>query len=175
MTSRKRDNQRGAAVIEFVFVLIFVILPLLFGIIDFGFIWVQEHYLTEAIHVGARTGAQVAKVEYNPDTLAYEFSSGSATEVEDAVIDAIDRHLQGLPIFAGKLATEVAGNPPTITLTNIAVAGAGRPTPALQVNTSVTIANLWVPILWDLLKLVVPGDPEGPLLVGSTAVFPIAP
>lgn len=173
MTFGKHNKEKGAAVIEFVILMIFIALPLVFGIIDFGFIWAQKQYMTEAVHEGARVGAQIAQVTCDPATGACTLDNlAGADGVAATVADAIDRHLDGLPLFGGKLADEINGsNPPTITL--VMVPDATAPIPTLSVSASVTIANLWVPILWDLLQIVAPGSPGAPGTVGSTAVFPI--
>lgn len=171
MTSGQRNKEGGAAVIEFVVLLVFIALPLVFGIIDFGFIWAQKHYMTEAIHEGARAGAKISEVTFDPDTEVYSLTN--LAEINVVVADAIDRHLQGLPLFGGKLADEIAGSTPTAELAMVTIPGATDPTPALRVSASVTIANLWVPVLWDLLQVIAPGAPDAPASVGSTAVFPI--
>lgn len=171
MTPGKRNKESGAAIIEFVILMVFIALPLVFGIIDFGFIWAQKHYMTEAVHEGARAGSRVAEVAYDATSNTYTLSN--LGDINTTVVDAVDRHLQGLPLFGGKLADELDGNPPTVELLMVTVSGSTDPTPTLRVSSSVTIANLWVPVLWDLLQLITPGAPNAPASVGSTAVFPI--
>lgn len=50
---KRRDNQRGAAAIEFAMILP-ILLTLLLGIIEFGFLFNQQITLTQAAREGAR-------------------------------------------------------------------------------------------------------------------------
>jgi Flp pilus assembly protein TadG len=97
----KRTNkigaQRGAAMVEFALVSLFVLIPLLFGIIEFSLILYNQAMITNASREGARaaivydepraTEAAITTVvnNYCQDHL---ITFGSATPVTDAVPDA---------------------------------------------------------------------------------------
>lgn len=73
MRSRRRDGDRGAAVVEFALVLLPLIF-VIFGIIDFGMAYNAKQTLNQAARVGARL-ASVGKAD---------------TAVKAAVVDAAD-------------------------------------------------------------------------------------
>lgn len=52
-----RSSQRGAAVVEFA-LLCGLLLMFLLGIFEFGFLWLQSHYLANAAREGARVAAK---------------------------------------------------------------------------------------------------------------------
>jgi hypothetical protein len=52
-----RSRDRGAVAVEFALVFVFVLLPLLLGIIDFGRMWFAQVTLTQSAREGARLEA----------------------------------------------------------------------------------------------------------------------
>lgn len=54
--SGNKDRQ-GAAVVEFAVLLVFILL-ILAGVVEFGFLWLQSHYITNAAREGARVAAK---------------------------------------------------------------------------------------------------------------------
>ena len=75
--SGKKDRQ-GAAVVEFAILLVFILL-ILAGVFEFGFLWLQSHYVNNA----AREGARVAAKTEDPITVEGEGNNA----VKKAVID----------------------------------------------------------------------------------------
>lgn len=143
-------NNIGAAAVEFA-VLFFLLLIIVFGIIEFGFLWMQSHYIANA----AREGARVAATLPEPKTT-------DLPRVETAVKE----YLKGLYPDAkvdGSGGCCGSGNFIEVGVTDgevIHVSG----TPAIDVNTikvtvTVQTAEIWKPVLWELLKLL-PGVPK---------------
>ena len=71
------NDHQGAAVVEFAILLVFILL-ILAGVIEFGFLWLQSHYINNA----AREGARVAAKSQDPTT-----PGPDNDEVKKAVID----------------------------------------------------------------------------------------
>lgn len=134
-----RPNQNGAAVIEFA-VLLLLLIPLLFGIIEFGFIWAQSHYLSQATREGARAGARIA-------TYDSDFNISNPGEVKVAVETSVKACLEKAPFYQDRV-DKITKN---ITSTLVFY---GSSQPALSVNVTVDSAAIWPPMLWQLLTLI---------------------
>lgn len=155
-------NDIGAAAVEFA-VLFLLLLIIVFGIIEFGFLWLQSHYIANA----AREGARVAATLEAPKTT-------DLPRVENTVKE----YLKGLyPDAKVDGSGGCCGNGDFIEVAVtdgevIPVSG----TPGTDVNTikvSVTVqtSEVWKPVLWELLKLL-PGIPnEGIDEITEIAVF----
>jgi hypothetical protein len=50
------NRECGATVVEFVVIIIFCLLPLIFGILEYAFIFYQEHFIANAAREGMRVG-----------------------------------------------------------------------------------------------------------------------
>ncbi|MFO7983957.1 MAG: TadE/TadG family type IV pilus assembly protein [Desulfuromonadales bacterium] len=144
-------KQTGAAAVEFAIVLP-LLLILLFGIIEFGFLWLQNTYIANA----AREGARVA--------------SKSETTPED-VENAIQEYLKGIILYPDdKVETDCCGNDNFIEIVynpeaEFSVDAAGTPVYTRQVTVTVQTAEIWDPILWGFL------DSDGIDQISETAVF----
>jgi len=55
-----REPRKGAAIVEFA-ILLLLLLLILAGVVEFGFLWLQSHYLTNAAREGARVAGKVEK------------------------------------------------------------------------------------------------------------------
>lgn len=151
-------GESGAAAIEFA-ILLLLLLVLLFGIIEFGFLWTQSHYVAQASREGARAGARVAAVEDGELT--------NAGEIQTVVDATVTTSLDQLSFYAGKV-DELAtiDTPQLVTVEGV---------PSLQVRVTVHSAEVWPPVLWGLLSLLPGGDENnGVEYLSSTAVFAIA-
>lgn len=137
-----RHNENGAAVIEFA-VLLFLLMPLLFGIIEFGFIWAQSHYLSQATREGARTGARIAVSDSGN-------ISNLSSEVQPAVEATVRASLETAPFYAGRVNTILE----KISTTSTTVLFGAENKPALKVSVTVNSSKVWPPILWQLLTLI---------------------
>ena len=51
--TRLEQNEKGAAVVEFA-VLLILLLSIVFSIAEYGFIWLQAHYVESSAREGAR-------------------------------------------------------------------------------------------------------------------------
>lgn len=134
-----RHNQNGAAVIEFA-ILLLLLIPLLFGIIEFGFLWAQSHYLSQATREGARAGARIAT--YDPDSKTI-LNQG---EVKVAVETSVNACLETAPFYTGRVDKIAKIAAPTLVFF--------ATQPALEVNVTVDSAAIWPPMLWQLLSLI---------------------
>ena len=136
-----RNNENGAAVIEFA-ILLLLLIPLLFGIIEFGFLWAQSHYLSQATREGARAGARIA-------TYDSDFNITNQSEVNASVDASVNASLAQFYNKPGQVA-EIA----TIDTPKLVTIGTQ---PALEVRVTVNSAAIWPPMLWQLLSLI-PSD-----------------
>ena len=155
-----RPNQNGAAVIEFA-VLLLLLVPLLFGIIEFGFLWAQSHYLSQATREGARAGARIA-------TYDSDFNITNPVEVKAAVETSVKGCLENAPFYQDRVDKIATISPPTLVFF-------GSSQPALAVNVTVNSAAIWPPMLWQLLTLIPAYDGQNSKIeeLTDTAVFAI--
>jgi Flp pilus assembly protein TadG len=87
------DRERGAAAVEFIFVLP-VYLLLLVGIIEFGHLWYLRHALTNA----SREGARAAVVYYTPADTRTAWATTAAKDAVQKYLNAThDPWLENLP------------------------------------------------------------------------------
>lgn len=175
-------NQRGAAIVEFA-VLFLLLMVFVFGIIEFGFIWLQSHYVANAAREGARVASNLT------DLTEVNGEAPPRPKIEAAVAD----YLQGLyrNLDAGSevgfrccsVPDPIPDPPgtPAAKFVEIAVQSgplstftgeAEDPDPdAVKIFVTVQTARVWEPILWDLLNLI-PGAALGEIRqVTETAVF----
>ena len=148
-------SEKGAAVVEFA-VLFLLLMVFLFGIIDFGILWVESHYITNAAREGARVGSKISDL--------------SVTAAQDKIEAAVKKYLEGiygtLPTSEVHLSydTGFPANPVFVeivvrdgTLNDFTDPDITSPPNAVQVQVMVQTAQVWEPVLWDLLELI-PGD-----------------
>jgi Flp pilus assembly protein TadG len=162
-------SEKGTAVVEFA-VLFLLLLVFLFGIIDFGIIWVESHYITNA----AREGARVAS----------KFSDLSETTAHDKIEAAVKKYLEGLygTLLDSKVhLTYDAGFPSSPNFVEIVVQDGtlndftdpdiASPPNAVKVQVRVQTAQVWEPVLWDLLQFIPGTDVPAPREITRSAVF----
>lgn len=136
-----RSSEKGAAVVEFAF-LSLLLLIFVFGIIEFGFIWVQSHYVANAAREGARVAAKK------------EAADDRTTAAKNAVKDSLrvffmyDDKVDDVDFLAISVSEE-----------DLAMASP-LPIPPRLIKVSVTAQSgqIWKPILWPLLNLLPGGD-----------------
>jgi len=87
----KRNRQRGAAVVEFA-ILIGLLLVFLFGIFEFGFLWLESSYIVGAAREGARTAAKIAGT-----------TSADVDKRQEVAEQAVEEYLRSLFLFADKI------------------------------------------------------------------------
>lgn len=155
-------NDIGAAAVEFA-VLFLLLLIIVFGIIEFGFLWLQSHYIANAAREGARVAATLEDPRSGDDL--------------DRVENTVKEYLKGLyPSAKVDGSGGCCGNGDFIevALTDgeaIPVSGPGTSVSTIKVTVTVQTAEIWKPVLWDLLKLF-PGLPEGDIdEITEVAVF----
>lgn len=157
-----RHNEKGAAVIEFA-ILLLLLMPLLFGIIDFGFIWAQSHYLNQATREGARAGARIAVSDSGS-------ISNLNSEVKPVVEASVRASLITAPFFATRMQKILSDK--GISTSQTLVLGK----PALKVSVTINSDIIWTPVLWQLLSLIPSSDEEYSKFekLTASAVFPIS-
>jgi Flp pilus assembly protein TadG len=157
-----RHNENGAAVIEFA-ILLLLLIPLLFGIIEFGFLWAQSHYLSQATREGARAGARIAT--YDSDAIKIT----NLAEVQAAVNTSVKACLDNAPFYQDRVDDIAKNITPTLVFF-------GSAQPALEVNVTVNSAAIWPPMLWQLLTLLPSFDGQSSDIeeLTDTAVFAIS-
>lgn len=157
----RQKNDRGAAVIEFA-ILLLLLIPLLFGIIEFGFIWAQSHYLSHAAREGARAGARVALFDSHLNTI------NNSAAVRVAVENSVKSSLEKAPFYSGRVDDIATISPPVLV-------NYGATQPALKVRVTVDSAAIWPPLLWPLLSLLPGGSAAegGHETLSDQAVFAI--
>jgi hypothetical protein len=161
-------GNRGAAVVEFA-LLFLLLMIIVFGIIEFGFIWLQSDYIANAAREGARVAA----------------TGQDQSEIENAVKSYLkgmysDNRVEGAPPYnnpaqAGGCCG--SGDFIAVNITDEEIpAGlpAGENPPAVKVRVTVQSAEVWRPVLWDLLRLINP-DIQDITEISSFAVFAVEP
>ena len=164
-------GNRGAAAVEFA-VLFVLLMVILFGIIEFGFIWMQSHYIANAAREGARVAAKGhndSQVETTIKTYlqglysearvngsgGYSPPTGGCCGSGDFIEVVISGPDDGVVINVPEFAAEDAPNPK-----------------AVKVTVTVQTAEVWDPILWDLLRLLPGSSSSGDLTeISEFAVF----
>lgn len=161
------NPQKGAALVEFAILLV-LLLVLLFGIVDYGFLWLQAHYVENSAREGARVGARIATLN-NPPTTVTNLES----DVRPAVEGAIRSSLIGLyenEELVNTLVSKISIEGPTI-----AVPGGTPLSPALRVNVTINSSAYWTPIVWSILNLLPNSDGHtGVASLTGSAAFAIA-
>lgn len=150
-------GNRGAAVVEFA-VLFLLLLVIIFSILEFGFIWLQSHYITNAAREGARIAA----------------TGQGQTQIEDVVKEYLkgvyaDSRVNGGCCNSGDFIEVVIDD-------EVIDAGlpAGENPAAVKVTVTVQTSEVWEPILWDLLKLLPGGSSTGEIsAVTEFAIFAV--
>jgi hypothetical protein len=157
-----RNNEKGAAVIEFA-ILLLLLIPLVFGIIEFGFLWAQSHYLSQAAREGARAGARIAVSDSGNIT-------NLTSEVQPVVETTVRASLKTAPFYTARMQEILGVN--GISTSQVQVLGK----PALEVSVTVNSDKVWPPMLWQLLSLIPPFDKEHSEIrtLTDSAVFAIS-
>lgn len=159
-TFSRKNKDRGAAVVEFA-VMATLLLIFLFGIFEFGFLWLSSYYIANSAREGARVAAKIGGTE-DADITARE-------NVADA---AVDRYLAEHVMFASHLDEEGFV---TTTYEDDSVTTADGETiiPLAKVTVKVNTSVVWEPILWPLMDILLPGDHGEIRDITQTASFAI--
>jgi hypothetical protein len=155
-----RNSEKGAAVVEFT-LLALLLLVFVFGIIEFGFIWLQSHYIANAAREGARVASKLEDPTSGDDLLTIQnaikdYLRGSVLYSDDMINDPGKCCEEGKFIYLETPILETISD-----------------TPAVRINLTVQTAVIWEPVLWDLLNLM-PGIDLGEIRqIRETALFPV--
>ena len=169
----KTGRESGAAVVELAIVLP-LLLIIVFGIIEFGFLWLQSHYIANAAREGARIAAKLPDLD----------TAASKKQIQDGVRE----YLKGLPFYgdiddAGdyKLTspkvdiTVEPGPGEEKTLADFGAPSGLDPEPrAVRVTVRVQTDEVWKPVLWGLLaRLPFIGEGEEPIQLNDLTQFAV--
>jgi len=139
----KKRLQKGAAVVEFA-ILSALLLVFLFGIVEFGFLWLESHYIANAAREGARIAAK---------------TPGTLNDRKDAADVAAKDYLLNLFLFEKKLdfsddsQVRVDYEDPEPELPDPSNPGEFIDGMYLaQVTVTVDTSRVWDPVLWSLLN-----------------------
>jgi len=136
-----RSSQSGAAAVEFALFAL-MLLVFVFAIIEFGFLWVQSHYVANAAREGARVAAKIKGDD-----------SAAVSDRVDAAEDAAREYLRGFFMYGSKV-DDTDFLAITVTEGNLPMASPPTPVPRLvQVTVTAQSEQIWRPILWPLLNL----------------------
>lgn len=141
-----RSSQSGAAAVEFA-LLALLLLVFVFGIIEFGFLWVQSHHVANAAREGARVAAKIKGDD-----------ADAVSERVDAAEDAAREYLRSFFMYGGKV-DDTGFLTITVTEGNLPMASPPTPVPRLvQVTVTAQSGQIWQPVLWPLLNLLPGGN-----------------
>lgn len=155
-------RERGAALVEFA-ILFLLLMTLLFGLIEFGFLWLESYYIGNAAREGARAAAKVT------DT----------TLLESAATDAAKEYLKNFAFFEEHLDDTGFLDVSVDTSKTLTVPDVDPPPAIIEVSLTVQTGEIWEPIssnlLGSLLKLITLGASTFPTDFGTqitrTATF----
>ncbi|PLY02934.1 MAG: hypothetical protein C0624_07320 [Desulfuromonas sp.] len=133
-TIRRLDihRQEGAVIVEFA-VLFLLLVVLVFGVVEFGFLWMQSQYINNAAREGARAAAKL-----------------KADELPGPVVEnAVREMLRG--VYGDTLVADCcsSGDFIAIDVADVTVGGLS----SYEVTVEVQTAEIWDPLLWGLLNL----------------------
>ncbi|MDF1577791.1 MAG: pilus assembly protein [Desulfobulbales bacterium] len=145
------SGNRGAAAVEFA-VLFLLLMIILFGIIEFGFIWMQSHYIANAAREGARVAAK-GHDDTQVETAVKTYLQGLYSEDR---VNGTGSYPPGCCDNGDFIEVVISGPDDGEVIAVPELAAADDPA-AIRVTVTVQTAQVWDPILWDLLKLL-PGS-----------------
>jgi Flp pilus assembly protein TadG len=133
-------GNKGAAAVEFA-ILFLLLMIIILGILEFGFIWLQSHYIANSAREGARVAAK-GQDDGQVETAIREYLRGVYGDrvdelgnfIEVAISDQDDGEVINVPELAA------VDHPP-----------------AVRVTVTVRTAEVWEPVLWDILRML-PGS-----------------
>lgn len=151
----RTDHERGATAVEFA-VIAALVLAIVFGILEYGLIFLQEHYVADAAREGARIGVRANNYDcYKTHTVpgAAGCTSDRAAKVRAAVVEYLD-------IFYTDDEVNV-----TVISKDIDTSQDGGE----LLRVTVQVDNFCPPLTVGLLKLLYSGDAPGPLRIAFTS------
>jgi len=149
------EDQRGAVIVEFA-VCFLLLMFLLFGVIEFGFLWMQSHYINNAAREGARAAAKLA-VDVDPVPVVEDAVKNMLSGVYD---DAMVEDCCGTGDFIAV----------TVNETTIDIDG-DTDLNAVEVVVNVQTSEVWEPVLWGLLNLLPGIDMDDIDSIDASAIF----
>lgn len=138
---KKFSSQKGAAVVEFA-ALALLLMIFIFGIIEFGMLWLQSNYVGNAAREGARVAAKISGTE-----------SADVDDRRDAASNAVREYLREFFLYGDKVDTDFLAV--AVSENNLVVDPPVTPVPrVVGVTVTVKSAEIYRPVLWPLLNLV---------------------
>lgn len=134
---KRESRQRGAAIVEFA-ILIVLLIIFLFSIFEFGFLWLNSHYIANSAREGARVAAKVTSSEDDRRTAAETAVNQYLAENRLFSDNLSDSGFMTTSYQDGSLTVTVDGDDITV--------------PLSEVTVTVQTAMIWEPVLWPLLN-----------------------
>lgn len=155
MTKKLTKNaEKGATTVEFAVIAV-ILFFILFSILEFGFIFMQEHYVANAAREGVRVGIRANNYNCfngNPAT-----DCTTSTDRQTVVVNAVKDYLSTIYAPTDIISTTVSRNPTSI----------DAPSKTLTVN--VEVKNFFPPIISSLATLIPGGGFQLPTTISFTA------
>lgn len=136
-----RKNERGAAVVEFA-ILATLLIIFLFGIFEFGFLWISSFYVSNSAREGARVAAKIGGSEATDESARNNMAT-----------DAVKKYLSENFIFvehiddSGFVSTTYNTGSVSVTVDSDTIT-----TPMAEVTVTVDTAVVWEPILFPIIN-----------------------
>lgn len=144
-----KNDQKGATAVEFAVIAVILFL-VLFGILEFGLIFMQEHYVANAAREGVRIGIRANNYNcFNNDPAV-----GCTADRQTAVVNGVRDYLGTLYAPADIITNNVSSS----------LRGDGK---ILSVN--VEVKNFFPPIISSLATLIPGGGFQLPATISYTA------
>lgn len=144
-----KNDQKGATAVEFAVIAVILFL-VLFGILEFGLIFMQEHYVANAAREGVRIGIRANNYNcFNNDPAV-----GCTADRQTAVVNGVRDYLGTLYAPADILTNNVSSS----------LRGDGK-----ILSVSVEVKNFFPPIISSLATLIPGGGFQLPATISYTA------
>lgn len=150
-------SENGAVVVEFALLSIFLIV-LLFGIIEFGFLWMQSHYINNAAREAARAASKL-NADEDPTAIVEK-------AVRDMLKGVYDDALVDNPASCCDSDSFIV-----IGIDETTVTSGDLDLRSFEVVVDVRTADIWQPVLWGLLNLIPGVELEDIEHIRGTALF----
>lgn len=155
MTKKLAKNaEKGATTVEFAVIAV-ILFFILFSILEFGFIFMQEHYVANAAREGLRIGIRANNYNCfngNPAT-----GCTTSTDRQAVVVNAVNDYLGTIYPPTDIISNTVSRDPVSIVA------------PSKTLTVSVEVKNFFPPIISNLATLIPGGGFQLPATISFTA------
>lgn len=150
-----KNAEKGATTVEFAVIAV-ILFFILFSILEFGFIFMQEHYVANAAREGVRIGIRANNYKCFDSNPAVTGCTTS-TDRQAVVVNAVKDYLSTIYAPTDIISNTVSRNPVSL----------DAPSKTLTVNVEVN--NFFPPIISSLATLIPGGGFQLPTTISFTA------